>query len=89
MVDKSMTIKAIAVKEGMNNSTVAQAAYVIQLPDSPDSVKETVKTPAFSVKAGTYDKAQSVTLTSATAGATIYYTTDGKAPTTSSTKYSK
>ena len=86
MVDKSMTIKAIAVKEGMNNSTVAQAAYVIQL---PDSVKETVKTPAFSVKAGTYNKAQSVTLTSATAGATIYYTTDGKAPTTSSTKYSK
>ncbi|MBR6770877.1 MAG: chitobiase/beta-hexosaminidase C-terminal domain-containing protein, partial [Lachnospiraceae bacterium] len=89
MVDKSMTIKAIAVKEGMNNSTVAQAAYVIQLPDSPDSVRETVKTPAFSVKAGTYNKAQSVTLSCATAGATIYYTTDGKTPTISSAKYSK
>ncbi|MBR6771392.1 MAG: chitobiase/beta-hexosaminidase C-terminal domain-containing protein [Lachnospiraceae bacterium] len=88
-VDKSMTIKAIAVKEGMDNSAVAQAIYVIQLPDSPDSVKETVKTPAFSVKAGTYNKAQSVTLTSATEGVAIYYTTDGKTPTTNSTRYSK
>ncbi|MBR6771510.1 MAG: chitobiase/beta-hexosaminidase C-terminal domain-containing protein, partial [Lachnospiraceae bacterium] len=88
-VDKTMTLKAIAVKEGMNNSTVATAAYVIQISDSPDSVKETVKAPTFSVEAGTYTKAQSVTITSATKGATIYYTTDGKTPTTGSTKYTQ
>jgi hypothetical protein len=44
-------------------------------------------TPAFSPAPGTYGWDQSVKITDATAGATIYYTTNGKTPTTSSTKY--
>ena len=45
-------------------------------------------TPTASPVAGTYTSAQSVTLTSATSGASIYYTTNGSTPTTSSTLYS-
>ena len=45
-------------------------------------------TPAFSPAAGTYSSAQSVTISSATSGAKIYYTTDGTTPTSSSTLYS-
>jgi hypothetical protein len=47
-----------------------------------------VATPTFSPPAGTYATAQSVTIATTTAGATIYYTTDGTDPTTSSTVYS-
>jgi hypothetical protein len=45
-------------------------------------------TPVFSPAGGSYTSAQSVTITDATAGATIYYTTDGTTPTTASTVYS-
>ena len=44
-------------------------------------------TPTFSPAAGTYSSAQNVTLSSSTAGATIYYTTDGAVPTAESTLY--
>ncbi len=45
-------------------------------------------TPAISPAAGAYTSAQSVTLSDSTTGATIYYTTNGAAPTTSSAIYS-
>ena len=51
-------------------------------------VENVVATPAFSLAAGTYTGAQKVTITCATSGATIYYTTNGSTPTTRSTKYS-
>jgi hypothetical protein len=47
----------------------------------------TSATPAFSVSPGTYSSAQTVTITDTTSGATIYYTTNGSTPTTSSTQY--
>jgi Chitobiase/beta-hexosaminidase C-terminal domain/FG-GAP-like repeat/Bacterial Ig-like domain (group 3) len=72
------TIKAIAVATGFTTSTVATAVYTIEKPAA---------TPVFSPAAGTYPSAQSVKITDATAGATIYYTTNGTTPTTSSTKY--
>ena len=43
--------------------------------------------PPLSVPAGTYTSTQSVAISDATPGATIYYTTNGTMPTTSSTKY--
>jgi len=48
----------------------------------------TAATPKFSVAPGTYSTKQVVALSDATAGATIYYTTNGSAPTTSSLRYS-
>ena len=44
-------------------------------------------TPAFSPPAGSYGSAQDVSITDATAGSAIYYTTNGSTPTTASTKY--
>lgn len=49
---------------------------------------EQVAMPTSSVSTGIYETPQSVTLTSATTGATIYYTTDGTKPTTSSNVFS-
>jgi hypothetical protein len=44
-------------------------------------------TPVFSPAGGTYTSAQKVVITDGTPGATIYYTTDGSTPMTSSARY--
>ena len=49
---------------------------------------EQVATPTFSPSSGTFTGSVEVTISCATAGATIHYTTNGTAPTTSSPVYS-
>jgi Chitobiase/beta-hexosaminidase C-terminal domain len=77
-VSATTTIKAIATATGFATSSVATATYTIETPAA---------TPTFSPAAGTYTSAQHVTLSDATSGASIFYTTNGSAPTTSSTRY--
>ncbi len=79
IITAATTIKAIAIKSGLTNSNVASASYTIAAPCA---------TPTFSVAAGTVEKGTIVYLTCATDGATIYYTTNGTTPTTSSSVYS-
>ncbi|GAA2898456.1 hypothetical protein GCM10010517_63550 [Streptosporangium fragile] len=53
----------------------------------PASRKDTVEVPALSLEDGVYDSAEAVSITTATPGATIHYTTDGSVPTTASPVY--
>jgi hypothetical protein len=78
-VSGTETLEALATHSGDTNSSVGSAAYVINGPAA---------TPTFSPAAGAYGPAQSVTISDGTTGATIYYTTNGTTPTTSSSTYS-
>ena len=51
------------------------------------TVELQTEAPVFSLKGGTYTGAQTVSITDATFGSVIYYTTDGTKPTASSTVY--
>jgi hypothetical protein len=68
------TLEAVAVLPGYQNSLAATATFTINLPPAP--------TPTFSLPAGTYSSSQTIALSDAANGATIYYTTDGSTPTT-------
>lgn len=73
------TVKAIAMRNNWNNSEIATAHYTIY--------QLTVETPVISPDGGfNYDPVQ-VSITCATDGASIYYTTDGNEPTVNSTLY--
>src|SRR5207249_2583047 len=77
-VNQTMTIRAIAAAPGFAPSAVATATYTILQP---------APAPTFNPLAGTYVGSQTVTISESAPGATIYYTTDGSTPTTSSTRY--
>ena len=64
---------------------IAAGNYIVSLGRNTTKVA----TPTFSVEEGTYTEAQSVTITTTTEGATIYYTIDGTDPTTESNVYSE
>ena len=64
----------------------AKALYIKSIVVTYASSGVTVKDPTFSLEAGAYTTAQTLTL-SGDAGTTIYYTLDGTAPTNGSTKY--
>jgi hypothetical protein len=68
----------MAVATGYTNSAVATATYTIS---------SVLPTPTFSVATGTYTSTQIVTIMDTLAGATIYFTTNGATPTTSSAIY--
>lgn len=76
-IDATKTLKAIAVKSGCEDSDVASATYTLKC-----------ATPTFSPVAGTYTGAQSVSMSCATTGSAIHYTTNGTDPTGSSATYS-
>ena len=78
-VSATERLEAVAIAPNYSLSGVGVAAYTIN---------GTAAMPIFDPPAGTYGSAQKVTIFSDTAlGATIYYTTNGTTPTTSSSVY--
>jgi len=75
------------VSSGSSSLSVAQFQNVT-LNTSTVNTSTTTATPTFGVAAGTYSGAQSVTISDTTPNSTIYYTTNGTTPTTSSSVYS-
>ncbi len=71
-LNSSTTIKAIAYQAAWADSAIASGTYV---------VTGTVASPTMSPASGTYAIPQAVTISSATVGAIIRYTTDGSTPT--------
>jgi regulation of enolase protein 1 (concanavalin A-like superfamily) len=80
-IGNTTTLKAIAYKSGMSDSSVSSATYTISLPQTA--------APTFSPGGGSYTSAQSVTIATTTSGASIRYTIDGSTPSeTAGTLYS-
>jgi len=79
-VSASQVVKALVAKAGFANSAISASVYVIG--------GSQVAAPSFSPVAGAYGGSRSVTVSSVTAGATFYYTTNGVDPTVSDTLYS-
>ena len=80
-ISATTTLRAMAAATNFSNSAVATGVYTIQ------SGPSTAAAPTFSPNPGTYSSSQSVTISSGTSGAIIYYTINGSTPTTASTRY--
>jgi len=77
-VNNGMTIKARAYKTGFTPSNVITRSFTI---------KETCASPTFSLTEGVYYTEITVSLSTLTSSAKIYYTLDGSEPSTSSLLY--
>lgn len=77
-ISTTSTLKAIAYKNGMTDSSIASATYTINTGGGQ------VAAPSFSPGGGSYSTAQNVTISTSTSGATIRYTTNGSTPTATS-----
>jgi len=77
-VSGNETISAFATATGSTSSTVSQATYTITPPAAA---------PVFSLASGTFNSPQTIAISDATPAASIYYTTNGTAPTSQSTLY--
>jgi hypothetical protein len=79
-VNATTTVKAIATASNFLQSATATSVITINAPSQ-------TSTPLISPVTGTYSSPQTVNITDATSGSTIFYTVDGSQPTTSSTQY--
>lgn len=73
-INTTTTLKAIAVKSGIQNSLIATSVVTITSP-SP-----TVSTPVITPGTGIFSGPQSVSISTSFEGASIYYTTNGNVP---------
>lgn len=80
-ISATTTINAIAFRDQWTPSSLATGSYVVSIP------VQTVATPTFSPASGTFTTPTQVSLSCATTGATIRYTTNGTVPTSASTAY--
>jgi len=76
-VSVTTTVRAMAAGNGIAQSGTSVAAYTIA-----------ANTPTFSPPSGTYIGPKNIAISDTTSGVTIYYTTNGSIPTTSSTSCS-
>ncbi len=69
---KTMIIRSIAVKNGMKDSAVVEATYIINY--------NAVSAPTFNPVSGKVVSGSTISMSTLTSGAGIYYTTDGSIP---------
>jgi len=81
-ITTTTTLKAIACKDGYNNSNIIEARYVIE-----KQILDQVKAPSMDPGAGSFIGSILVYITCETQDASIYYTTDGTEPDTTSNLY--
>lgn len=79
-IEANTNFKAVSKKDNMVNSAIVERSYVI--------LEMKVATPVFSSEQGTYSENLTVSITSSTPEAAIYYTTGGSIPSASGLRYS-